>query len=249
MTTSIILRAFGSSLPQHRAVRALIMEEYQRAFPQCALRMVLASRRVREAEGLADMNTVCQELKSLGTERVVVQHLLLLAGQMRAEAEGETLAVPLQHAAPLLADAADIQWLAAQIHLQCREGCPNLVVVHGNTTNPQYNHTHLQLQEILVRSNAAIRFASLEGEPGPGPMHAIRPAAQAAGCAHIIPVFLFPGGHVQEDLLGSQADSWASQLGVPCTASPTLLEQEAVRARFIARTRQALAAEADVSGS
>lgn len=241
MTTAIILRAFGSSLPQHRAARATVLADYAQAFPDSPVRLVLSSRRVREAEGLPDMAAVLEDCAGQGIRRVLVQHLLLVPGQMRAEAESPASDLEILHAAPLLAEQADIDWLAALLHAHCQAGRPNLVVVHGNTSNPQYNHSHLQLQDALYRRGADMVFASLEGDPGPGPMHATRSTAQAAGAAHIIPVFLFPGGHVLDDLLGSQADSWASQLGVPCTASPTLIEQESVRQRFIEHTRQALA--------
>ena len=240
--TAIILSAFGSSAAAHRRVREAILDDYQVGFPDCAIEIFLASSRVREAENLPDMATLLARLSAAGCERVVVQHLLLTQGQMFAEAQEMPSGLLCGVGAPLLSDDADMEWLAQVTASQVSATVPTILAVHGNTRNPQHNAVHMAFAQRLAQHAPTVVLASLEGEPGMGPLQAMIPAAQAAGGAHIIPLFVFPGGHVLDDLLGSDPSSWRSVLGVPCTNSPTLLEQPAVRQRFIAHTQAAFTA-------
>ena len=240
---AIILRAFGSTEPEHRRVREAVLTAYQGAFPGAELRFVLSSRQVRVAEGLPDFETTVEELAKLSCDLVVVQHLLLVPGQMYAEAMELPHGLACRVGAPLLRHIDDAQWLAAELVRRLDPATPTIFAVHGNTRNPQYNRMHVDLWErfqALLPDDATVALASLEGEPGIGPMLDLKVPAAEIGKAHLVPLFLFPGGHVLDDLLGGQDDSWRNQLAVPTTSSPTLMELDWIVERFIANTKAAL---------
>ena len=240
---AIILRAFGSTEPAHRQVRDKVFAAYHRAFPDAAIRFVLSSRQVRQAEGLPDFDATIEALADLGVEYVIVQHLLLVPGQMYAEAMELPRGLACQVGAPLLCSDADADWFAGELVQRITPEVPTVFAVHGNTRNPQHNRVHMNLWERcegLFNGREIATLASLEGEPGVKPLYALKEQALHHGQAHIVPLFLFPGGHVLDDLLGDQEDSWRKQLEVPVSYSPTLLEQEWVVDRFIANTKDAL---------
>ncbi|TVR42446.1 MAG: hypothetical protein EA402_11615 [Planctomycetota bacterium] len=244
MRTAIVLQAFGSSAPEHQRLRRELLAAYAQAFPESEIRFSISSSRVRQCEGLPEPQQILEELENQGVERVLIQHLLLIQGQMFDEAQALAgRACDMRLGPPLIKDAADLDWLAAHLINCLHPTLPNIIAVHGNTRNPQHNRWHLDLMPRLAHLPRPPVLASLEGEPGVQPLLALRGQAQAAGGAHLIPLFLFPGGHVLEDLLGSGDESWAQRLGVPLSHSPTLLEQGPVLARCIERSRQALGSQ------
>ena len=161
------------------------------------------------SEGLPDFDQTLDELKAAGCQRVVVQHLLLVPGQMYAEAMELPQGLACRVGAPLLTVDDDYDWLARELVQRIDAAVPTVLAVHGNTRNPQHNRLHMDLWarcEAAVADGGAGGVGKSRGGTWDFSHVELKKEAMACNRAHLVPLFLFPGGHVLDDL------AWVSRL-------------------------------------
>lgn len=232
----IILTAFGTSVPEARKAFDHIDAAAKRRYPEHEIRWAFTSRIIRDklrdemgivTQGVED---VIADLQARGAKAVVFQSLHVVPGQEYTKI-GEAYAgrMIVAAGAALLTSPQDIDDVIAAIEPHIRAGIPNVIVAHGNEKYSVYNDSLLAFARRIESRHANVFVASVEGSPGDGPLERAREMARTAGAVHFIPLMIVAGDHVENDLLGSEADSWKNRIGADrTTVSPPLGFNDAV---------------------
>lgn len=234
---SIVLAAFGSTYPEARGTYDDFEKEVRGRLPGHEVRWVFTSsivRRVLAEQGLVirPLGETLEELHEAGSTSAVVQSLHVTpGGEFTRLASVRVPGMRVAFGAPLLATPADRARVVEILGEQVRTDGVNIFVAHGNESQPEFNATHLKLGRELERRYPGSILASLEGEPGWGPVEKNRERILRVGSAHLVPLLLVAGDHVRRDLMGESADSWKSRLqpaqvtsAPPLGALPAILE-------------------------
>jgi sirohydrochlorin cobaltochelatase len=224
MAASLLLVAFGSTRPATTAVYQQL-EGVAAAVVEGPRAWAWTSSRARTA--LAAAGQVADDppaaLARLERPLVVASLHVSSGGNHEALLAYDDPSAGVAVTAPIVDDPKHCDWLETAIRRRCRGSEPVLVAVHGSVPDGSREDPLALALTGRLRDLPQVAVACIEGRPGPDAALArLRPRAQAAGRAQVLPLLLAPGMHLERDLLGDEPESWASRLGVPCHAAPVL---------------------------
>ena len=235
-TPVIILTAFGTSVLEARKAFDHIDAAARRRYPDHEIRWAFTSRiirdKLRDEHGIVthSVEDVIADLQARGTRAVVFQSLHVVPGQEYTKI-GEAYAgrMIVAAGAALLTGEQDIDDVIAALEPEIRPGVPNVIVAHGNEKYSVYNDSLLAFAKRIEARYPNVLVASVEGQPGDEPLERARELARRKGAVHFIPLMIVAGDHIENDVLGGEAESWKSRIGAErTTVSPPLGFNDAV---------------------
>jgi sirohydrochlorin cobaltochelatase len=237
---TILLAAFGTTIPRARESYALLEEGVRRRFPDADVRWAFTSSIVRErlAEGGEVVESPQEAIRRClreGIPSLVVQSIHVTPGQefgRLTSIDGGPL--KLCFGRPLLDQPEDYRRLLEALADQVLPDRVTIFVGHGNDNDIAFNEANHRMDELVRQRFPNAILASLEGSPGPAAIEGILPRAKAIGKVHFVPLLFVAGDHVVHDLLGDEPTSWKNRMaGANVTCGPPLGAIDAVREIYL----------------
>ena len=221
MKKALLVVSFGTSVPRaHREIEAVEQalaaqapdRTFFRAYTSPTIRRLLAQR----GEQIFDLNSALENLAVQGYEDVAVAVTHLLYGIEYDKIKEQTAAFSkrfscLRLGPPLLADSGSLCALARcllQEPLAPGEG----LVWMGHGTEHFANMVYPALQTALRLAGGRHAYVgTVEGWPS---LEDVLTQLQSDGCSRVllVPLMLVAGDHAQNDMAGSDPESWKSRL-------------------------------------
>jgi sirohydrochlorin cobaltochelatase len=225
---SIVLVAFGTSVPEARKVFEYIDAAARKRYPGRDIRWAFTSKFIRKklkARGVVthSVEEVIADLRARGIGRAVFQSLHVVPGQEFHEiAEANAAGIKVAVGKALLTTDADIAAVLAALDPEIQPDAANIVAAHGNDRHPEFNQQIIAFaQTMQARKNVFV--CSVEGQPGTGGLQAARKLAEKTGKVNFIPLMIVAGSHIRDDVLGDTEDSWKSKMDAKTTTCTTPL--------------------------
>lgn len=251
----IVLAAFGTSVPKAQKALEHIDTRVRAAFPGREVRWALTAQFIinkLRKQGqttlfarqvpIKNLEEIYADLRAAGKTEVVVQSLHVVPGGEWHELKRvDDSGLEVRFGKPLLNDTAMISRLTTV--LAKRFGGDDTVTVlcgHGNDHHPGFNSNLVDLDAHVRAHYQNVFLATVEGQPGTEKAFA---DVKATGLKKVkfVPVMVVAGDHIMNDVMGPEAESWKSILGLEATAEGGLGENDEVVDLYIHRLRHALA--------
>lgn len=231
----ILLVTFGSSFPQAQAAFEHIDKRVREAFPGIAVRWAYTSHMIRKkmakaGEKLNSPAGALAEMAEDGFTHVAVQSLHTIPGDeyhdlLSVAKSFEQMAEGISHVSvglPLLASQADLASAAeAMLRVLPEKRSPGEAVVYvGHGSHHPANAVYAALMWQLQLTDENIFIGTVEGYPL---IDVIIDRVEKKGIksAWLMPLMSVAGDHAQNDIAGSEPDSWKSRFeaaGIQCSA-------------------------------
>jgi sirohydrochlorin cobaltochelatase len=213
---SLVLVAFGTSVPEARKVFEYIDAAAKKRYPEMNIRWAFTSEFIRKklkATGVETQSVeeVIADLRDSGVTQAVFQSLHVVPGQEfheigQANAAGIKVAV----GKALMTTDADIAAVLDALSPEIKPDAANIVAAHGNDHHPEFNQQIIAFAQAIQAGKKNVFVCTVEGQPGTGGLQAARKLAAKTGKANFIPLMIVAGDHIQNDVLGDEKDSWKS---------------------------------------
>ncbi len=213
---TLVIVAFGTSVPAAREVFDYIDAKATQRYPGRDIRWAFTSETIRKklaARGVATQSLaeVVADLSAAGCERAVFQSLHVAPGQEFREIDQvDTGNIKTAVGKALLTSDEDIAAVIAAVEADIDGEAVNVIVAHGNDRYPQFNAQIVAFADAIEAKHANVLVCSVEGRPGTGKLAIAKTQASQTGRVNFIPLMIVAGGHVMNDVMGDQADSWKS---------------------------------------
>ena len=243
MKRAILAVSFGArSADVRRRCIAPVVEALRREFPGWELREAFSSRTVvrgiRADCGFAeDEGEALARLRAEGYEDIVVSALLVIPGReyalVAAAAQGARISEPL------LADGADLDWMARLISELAREEGRNMLMMgHGSDCAADEMYARLRAKLPPEARLACVDGAhTLDTE-----LPALEALPERKVC--LAPLMLVAGAHSRREMAGAEPDSWKSVLEARGFDVRVRMQGlgalEAVQLRFVEKLRRVI---------
>ena len=243
----IVITAFGTSAPEGQKdlenVDRLVIARH----PDHEVRWVFTSGFIRKKlidsgqttlferrVPLRSLAEVYADLRKEGKQRVAVQPLLIMTGSEYADA----LTVPtdgldVEYGYPLLAPPENVARVAEALAPEFGGGdTVTIVCGHGNEKVPAFNIPLVHLDKHLRKRYQNVFLTTLDGPPGTEPAFA---DARKSGLKKVkfIPLLIVAGGHVNDDIMSDNPESYRSQVGLEASNTLGLGNNPAVMAIWL----------------
>jgi sirohydrochlorin cobaltochelatase len=256
----ILLVAFGTSVPEARAALDNIGRKAAQAFPGMEIRWAYSSKIIRhklaKEEGLR-IDSPEQALAGMmddGFTQVAVQSLHTIPGEEYGNLMKTTAAftglpkgmAKITLGAPLLNSDKDVEAAAKAIVSVVPKARKKdeAVVLMGHGTRHPGNIYYPGIQYHLWKSDPNVFVGTVEGAPSFEDVLAELKKRNIKK-AYLMPLMSVAGDHARNDMAGSEADSWVSQLAKAGIAATPVLkgsgEIDAVADIWIGHLREAFA--------
>ena len=215
---AIVLAVFGASSAAAREVYSSVEARMRAAYPGHEVACAYLSRRIvsEQRELGVVLPTLPETLISL--KEVVVQPLLVVPGEEFAAVKAvECPEMILEIGDPLLSSQNDIDAALAAIAPQVRKHVPHVLICHGNRKHPEYNEPLMRLKTEAEKVFDNLIVASVEGQPGTGPLERAKEMTKLHDAVVFIPFMMVAGTHVIGDVMGDQSQSWRNIVGAAKT--------------------------------
>lgn len=191
-----------------------------RAYTSAIVRRQLAKENIF----IDDPETALQKLHDNGFRHILLQPTHLLHGE---EFEQKILSLKekftdafasFKISTPLIASEADYAPAAAAIVSQFPPATPSegiILMGHGTPrrNNQAFGRTYVRLQESFDAMNLPVIVGTVEDEDSPNFAAVLQQLQQRRyQCVHMYPLMVVAGEHANNDMYGSDADSWKSRI-------------------------------------
>lgn len=250
----IVVCAFGSSSPAGLADLARVDHFFTSCFPEYRIHWAITSKFILKAlrdgghSGLFERNLPLRSLPevyaALATEGKTNVVVLPLLGAVNGEYSGvvmtEAPGLDVEYGHPLLAPPENIARVAQALEKQFGgEDSYTIVCGHGSKDVPGYNLPYVMLDDYLRKHYPRVCLVTLDGAPG---TQAAFRDARASGRAKVrfVPLLFVDSRHTSGDIMGEDAASYRSQLGLPATLAANLSHSAPVLEMLAAGANMAL---------
>lgn len=242
-TPTLVLTAFGTSVPKARKVFDFIDQKARERFANHDVRWAFTSSFIRKKLKKTGIVTyslaeVIEQLRNDGVTDIVIQSLHIAPGQEykdihKVDVTGLKTAV----GTALLTSDADMKAVLNALKRSIKPGMPNILAGHGNDHHPEYNKELVAFDNLLRAAHPGSMLCTVEGQPGTDALRTMgKPAA-----VNFIPVMIVAGDHVMNDVMGDEEDSWKTIIGAKeVTCAKPLGYNEAVLAVFFNHAETAM---------
>ena len=245
---AIVLVAFGTSVPQARQVFAHIDEQARLRYPGYQIRWAFTSKIIMaklKAQGIVTQSVaeVVADLRASGVASVVFQSLHVVPGEeYRSVQQVDTSGLEVAYGTALISSDSDIAAVIEALRPQIDPAQPTVLVAHGNNRHARFNERILAFAERIEGQFPNLVVASVEGQPGTGPLAKARALCGATGSVRFLPLMIVAGDHIMNDVMGDEPDSWKNLVAAAhseCSAS--LGWNDAILAIYFDHLDQAMA--------
>jgi len=223
---TIILTAFGTSVPEARKVFDYIDQKTKKNYPNYEVRWAFTSSFIRKKlkkQGTItfSLSEVIDQLKTQKVTDIVIQSLHVVPGQEFKEiSQVDTTGLNVSIGTALLTTDDDIKKTITAISDQIAPDCQNIVVGHGNDHYPEYNQQLIAFDKALKSRHSNAVLCSVEGKPGSGFIEKLHGKNLAR--VNFIPLMIVAGDHIMNDVMGEE-DSWKSMINAKTSTFTTPL--------------------------
>ncbi len=250
----IVVCAFGSSSPAGLADLARADHFFSNRFPEHEIHWAITSKFILKAlrDGghtglfqrnlpLSSLPEVYADLAARGKTNLVVLPLLAAVnGEYSGVVMTPAPGLDVEYGHPLLAPPENIAAVARTLAPRFGgEDTFNIVCGHGSKDVPGYNLAYLMLDDYLRKHYPRVCLATLDGTPG---TDAAFSDARASGVSKIqfVPLLFVDSRHTSQDIMGEDAASYRSRLGLPATLADNLSRNAPVLEMLAAGAETAL---------
>ena len=211
---TIVLVAFGTSVPEARKVFDCIDATARKRYPGADIRWAFTSAFIRKklkARGVVtqSIEEVVADLRANGCTIAVFQSLHVVPGQEFSEiGKVDTDGLKIAVGKALLTTDADIAAVIAAVGRDIDPGAANVIAAHGNNRHPEFNAQIVAFAKAIEAVHENVFVCSVEGQPGMDGLKAARRLAATRGKVNFIPLMVVAGDHILNDVCGDKADSW-----------------------------------------
>ncbi len=221
---AIVLAAFGTTTTAFRTYDQIDQQVKDR-FPGYEIRWAFTSKMVRhkvkkeQHKDLKSLPEVLQDLKQAGYTKIAIQSLHLSPGKEWEQVVKQSREVPgitVALGKPLLSSKADevkvLNALAKEFPSDLKKNA--VVLVGHGSPDPEAQAINNSFAQLLHSRypGGNIFFGMVEFEK-PGKEEVLQEVKRSgAASVKIIPFLLVAGDHVQNDILGSDPESWKSEM-------------------------------------
>ena len=251
----IVIAAYGTGDPGAQRVLEAVDTQARQRFPDHEIRWALTARwllkRLRAAgqtnlfareEPLQNLEELFAELQAAGRTDVAVQCLLVHEGsESHHVLDMPPGSLRVKFGQPLLEDPVNIDGLIqAEAPQFGGEGDLTILVGHGNENEEISNVPFQRMDEKLRAAYPDTYVTMIHGSPSPDEVFSAvqRPEHQRVV---IVPLMITNSEHILKDVLGDQATSWKSRLGLPTHLGPSLAQTPAVMEVYFKSLERVLA--------
>lgn len=265
---ALLVISFGSTFDDTRVsdiggieqalAEAFPAYDQYRAFTSNIIRRRLDERGIH----VDDTETMLQKLKEEGYQEIILQPTHLLHGE---EFEQKILALKEKYApafrsilisSPLIVKELDFHLVAAALVAQLPQlGAKEGVVFMGHGTprdnNKAHGYTYVKMQKIFDTMGLPVVVGTVEDEDTPN-FDAVLAQIKKRGYkkVHMYPLMVVAGDHANNDMYGSEEDSWRSQIEAKGIATEGHLNgigrYKAIQALYIQHVLETIAAHLHV---
>ncbi len=171
---------------------------------------------------------------------VVVNFMLMVGAEYREVMDQPTKGLNVKYVHPLLYYPENIQ--NAVSALESEFGGPGeatIVCAHGNEKHPEYNAELIQIDNYLRENYSNAYVAVMEGTPAFEPVRESIAASDVESVKYIAFMLTY-GDHMSNDVMGEDADSMKSRIGLPGESSDGMASLPGIQNLFIQKIDTAL---------
>jgi len=214
---TIVLTAFGTSVPEARKVFKYIDSKTKERYAGYDVRWAYTSSFIRKKlkiQGIVtySLSEVVEELRGQGVSDIVVQSLHVVPGQEFKEiSQVNTDGLNVSVGDALLTTDNDIDLAIKAVQGDIKSDCPNILAGHGNDRHPEFNKQLIAFDDELKKRFDNVRLCTVEGSPGIKSLEKLKGSNLAS--INFIPLMIVAGDHIMNDVMGDEDDSWKSIVG------------------------------------
>ena len=219
---AIVLAAFGTTTEAFDTYKHF-EQKVKARFPDYEIRWAFTSHKVRnkvakeKGEKLNDLATTLRELKAAGYNRVVIQSLHIVPGEewekKIVEVSREIPGLKVSLGKPLLSSPKDQEQVLQTVAQTFPKDLKDTVVIlmaHGSPS-PEATKTYIAFDRLLRTHYQNVFLGTVEGKPTKEEaFEAVKKANP--GTVVLMPFMFVAGEHVAKDMLGTDPESWKSEL-------------------------------------
>ncbi len=180
---------------------------------------------------LLGADDLMSELAAEGKERLAVQCLMMHESSFSRNAlEADTRNMTAKYGLPFLSSDENIKAIVESCAPSFGDGIGTATVLigHGVFKDFEFNDCFVKINDILRKNHRNAFLGTLHGPPGTEQLVA---DVKQSGCKKVrfISLMIVTSEHVSKDVMGDEAESWKSQIGLPAEvvdnmgANPILL--------------------------
>lgn len=213
---AIVLVAFGTSVPTARPVFDYIDAQARKRYAGYDTHWAFTSQFIinkLKKQGIVKQNVaeVITELRKKGVKSVVFQSLHVVPGQeYRSVLAEDTSGFRVAFGDALMTSEQDIDDVVAALGKDIDAQQPTVIVAHGNDHHPEFNQQLVALAQVIEKEYPNLVVASVEGQPGIGPLDKVKVISDKQGSVKFVPLMIVAGDHIMNDVMGDEEDSWKS---------------------------------------
>ena len=213
---SIVLVAFGTSVDTARPVFDHIDAQARKRYAGYDIHWAFTSQLIIDKlkrQGIVTQNVaeVIDELRKKGVKSVAFQSLYVVPGQEhRTVLAEDTSGFKVAFGGALMTNDKDINAVVAALGKDINAQQPTVVVGHGNDHHPKFNQQLVALTKVIEKKYPNLVVASVEGQPGIGPLEKVKASSAKQGSVKFVPLMIVAGDHIMNDVMGDEEDSWKS---------------------------------------
>jgi cobalamin biosynthesis Co2+ chelatase CbiK/NAD-dependent dihydropyrimidine dehydrogenase PreA subunit len=166
---------------------------------------------------LMDAATLLGRLAAAGRQKVAMQFLMTSESTFSREPmRANTHGMQVKYAMPFFTPKENIQAIVKALEPEFGDGKTTATVFagHGALKDFEFNECFMAIDRIL-RSNYKNAFlATLHGPPG---IDGVVEDVKKSGCKKVkfVSLMITGGGHITQDIMGDEPESWKSRMGLP----------------------------------
>ncbi|MEW6142730.1 MAG: sirohydrochlorin cobaltochelatase [Chloroflexota bacterium] len=166
---------------------------------------------------LIDATTLLARLAADGRQKVAMQFLMTSESTFSREAmKVDTHGMQVKHAMPFFSHKENITGIVKALEPEFGDGreTATVFVGHGALKDFEFNECFLAIDRILRANYRNAFLTTLHGPPG---IDGVIEEVKKSGCKKVkfISLMITGGGHITQDIMGDQPDSWKSRIGLP----------------------------------
>ncbi len=213
---AIVMVAFGTSVATARPVFDHIDAQARKRYAGYDIHWAFTSQFIinkLKKQGIVKQNVaeVITELRKKGVKSVVFQSLHVVPGQeYRSVLAEDTSGFRVAFGDALMTSEQDIDDVVAALGKDIDAQQPTVIVAHGNDHHPEFNQQLVALAQVIEKEYPNLVVASVEGQPGIGPLDKVKVISDKQGSVKFVPLMIVAGDHIMNDVMGDEEDSWKS---------------------------------------
>ncbi len=184
---------------------------------------------------LMDAATLLARLANAGRQKVAMQFLMTSESTFSREAmKADTRGTQVRYGMPFLSHNENLGGIIKALEPEFGDGkeTATVLVGHGALKDFEFNECFLAIDRMLRTSYRNAFLATLHGPPG---VDGVIEEVKKSGCRKVkfVSLMITGGGHITQDIMGDEPDSWKNRIGLPAEIFTGVAEKPIFRNYFL----------------